>query len=172
MIETILVATDGSELAGKAVELGADLAAKYGAKVVLLHVLLRGHLSEGLLRAAQVEHVSRPGPSETRGLVVMPPEIMARVEASPQVSLDVLEFIGRKVMAEAEGVARDKGVSAVETAVEQGDPATQILDKAKSAKADMIVMGSRGLGGLKGLMIGSVSHKVSQHAPCTCVTVK
>ncbi len=123
MIETILVATDGSEHARRAVDLGADLAAKYGARVILLHVLLRGHLPEGLLRAAQVEHVSRPSPSETRGLVVMPPEIMARVETSPQVPLDVLEFIGRKVMAEAAGVVRDKGVSAVETAVEQGDPA-------------------------------------------------
>ena len=172
MIETILVATDGSEHARRAVDLAADLAARYQAKVILLHVLLRGHLPEGLLRAVQVEHVSRPGPSETRGLAALPPEIMARVEKSAQTPLEVLEFIGRKVMAEAEGAVRDKGVSAVETAVEQGDPATQILDKAKSAKADMIVMGSRGLGGLKGLMIGSVSHKVSQHAPCTCVTVK
>ena len=172
MIETILVATDGSELAGKAVELGADLAAKYGAKVVLLHVLLRGHLSEGLLRAAQVEHVSRPGPSATHGPVVMPPEIMARVEASPQVPLDVLEFIGGKVMAAADGVVRAKGVAQIETAVEQGAPATQILDQAKQTGADVIVMGSRGLGGLAGLLMGSVSQKVSHHAPCTCITVK
>jgi nucleotide-binding universal stress UspA family protein len=172
MIETIVIATDGSELAGKAVELGADLAAKYGAKVVLLHVLLRGHLPEGLLRAAQVEHVARPGPSETRNLVVMPPEIMARVESSRQVPLDVLEFIGGKVMEAAEDVVRDKGVARIETAVEQGDPATQILDKAQQAGADVIVMGSRGLGGLAGLLMGSVSQKVSHHAPCTCITVK
>ena len=172
MIKTILVATDGSEHGGRAVDLAADLAAKYGAKVVLLHVLLRGHLPEGLLRAAQVERVSRPGPSETRHLVVMPPEIMARVEKSPQVPLEILEFIGGKIMAAAERVVRGKGVAEVETAVEQGDPARQILDKAASAKADMIVMGSRGLGGLTGLLMGAVSQKVSHHAPCTCVTVK
>ncbi len=172
MVETILVATDGSEHARKAVDLAADLAARYGAKVVLLHVLLRGHHAEGLLRAAEVEHVSQPGRGEVERLAAMPPEIMARVEKAAQAPLEVLEFIGHKIMGHAERVVRDRGVGAVETAVEQGDPAWQILDKAEAVKADMIVMGSRGLGGLKGLMMGSVSHKVAHHAPCTCVTVK
>jgi nucleotide-binding universal stress UspA family protein len=172
MLKTILVATDGSEHARRAVELAADLAAKYGAKVILLHVLLRGHLPEGLLRAAQVEHVAQPGPSEPRNLVIMPPEIMARVEKTAQAPLDVLEFIGGNIMAGAEAMVRDKGVAKVETAVEQGDPASQILDKAAQSGADLIVMGSRGLGGLAGLLMGSVSQKVSHHAPCTCVTVR
>lgn len=37
---------------------------------------------------------------------------------------------------------------------------------------DCVVMGSRGLSELQGLFLGSVSHKVANHAPCTCITVK
>jgi len=44
--------------------------------------------------------------------------------------------------------------------------------KALEFAADMIVMGSRGVSDLKGLVMGSVSHKVMQLAPCTCVSVR
>ncbi len=44
MIKSILVATDGSDHANKAVELGADIAGKYGARIVVLHALMR-HIS-------------------------------------------------------------------------------------------------------------------------------
>ena len=53
-----------------------------------------------------------------------------------------------------------------------GRPADTIVAAAERDKADMIVMGSRGFSDLKGLLLGSVSHKVSHLAPCTCVTVK
>jgi nucleotide-binding universal stress UspA family protein len=55
MISKILIATDGSTTAGKAVEIGCDLAAKYGAEVVLLHILLRGEVSENLRHMAEIE---------------------------------------------------------------------------------------------------------------------
>lgn len=115
MLNTIIVPTDGSPYADKAVDLAADLAAKYGAKIVLLHVLLRGHMPEGLLRAAQVENISAK--SETSdNLVNLPQQIMARVDGkrSTQVPLEVLQFIGKRVLAGAEKACRDKGVEAVE----------------------------------------------------------
>ena len=56
--------------------------------------------------------------------------------------------------------------------VKQGDPAKCILAAIDEESADFVVMGSRGLSDLKGLLMGSVSHKVSHLAPCTCVTVK
>ncbi len=172
MLKTILVATDGSDHARRAVDLAADLAAKYQAKVILLHVLLRGHLPEGLLRAAEVEHVTHPGPGGPRNLAIMPQEIMARVEREVQAPLEVLEYIAGNVLADAEVAVRAKGVTEVEAVVEQGDTARHILDKAAQSGADMIVMGRRGLGGLEGLLMGSVSQKVNHHASCTCVTVR
>jgi len=173
MLTTVLVPTDGSPHADKAVDLAADLAAKYGAKIVLLHVLLRGHMPEGLLRAAQVENLGAKG-SVPDNLVNMPQEIMARVEGKKgtQMPLETLQFIGKRVLAGAEQTCRDKGVQTVELAAEEGNPTEIILDYAKRMNADMIVMGSRGLTGLKGVLVGSVSSQVSHLASCTCVSVK
>lgn len=173
MFKTILVPTDGSVHAKKAVDLAGDLAATHGAKIVLLHVLLRGHMPEGLMRAAQVEHLGESHETP-RNLVNIPQEIMARVEGKKgtQLPLEVLDFIGKRVLASAERACRDKGVEAVELVVEEGNPTEIILDYAKRTNADMIVMGSRGLSTLKGLLMGSTSTQVSQLADCTCVTVK
>ncbi|MEE8536041.1 MAG: universal stress protein, partial [Kiloniellales bacterium] len=65
-----------------------------------------------------------------------------------------------------------KGVEKIQRTLEDGDPAKAILDCAKRVEANLIVMGSRGLNDLKGLLVGSVSHKVSHLAECTCVTVR
>jgi len=167
------VPTDGSKTAEKAVRLAADLADKYGAKIILLHILLRGHMPEGLLRAAQVEHVAAAS-GKPDSLVDMPQEIMARVEGKKgtQVPLKVLQFLGERILAGAKQICRDKGVKTIELAVEEGNPTQIILDYAKQNKVDMIVMGSRGLTSLKGVLVGSVSTQVSHLASCTCVTVK
>lgn len=173
MLNTIIVPTDGSPHADKAVDLAGDLAAKFDARIVLLHVLLRGHMPEGLLRAAQIENVGAK--SETAdNLVNIPQQIMARVDGKngTQMPLEVLQFIGKRVLEGAEKACRDKGVRTVELAVEEGNPTEIILDYAKRTDADMIVMGSRGLTSLKGVLLGSVSTQVSHLASCTCVTVK
>ncbi len=47
-----------------------------------------------------------------------------------------------------------------------------ILDIAKSENADLIVTGARGLSDVKALVVGSVSHKLAQMSPVTCVTVR
>ncbi len=79
----------------------------------------------------------------------------------------VHEFIGQKILTEAEEVAKAHGVEEVARVIADGDPATRILGTADKEKVDMIVMGSRGFGTLKGLMLGSVSQKVSHLANCT-----
>jgi cytochrome c len=73
MLKTVLVATDGSDHARKASALAGDLADRYGARVVVVHVLLRGHLPEGLRRMAEVEHLVEPSPGALPNVrLVMP----------------------------------------------------------------------------------------------------
>lgn len=54
----------------------------------------------------------------------------------------------------------------------QGDPGTVICEVAGLEKCEMIVMGSRGRSDLKGLLLGSVAHKVIQSAPCPVLIVR
>jgi nucleotide-binding universal stress UspA family protein len=68
--------------------------------------------------------------------------------------------------------AKRKGVSPISTRVEVGDSAAAILAVADEEKSDFIVMGTRGLGSIKGPLLGSVSHKVVQLAHCSVITVK
>ena len=60
----------------------------------------------------------------------------------------------------------------VHTEILEGPPAEAILDVAKARKSDLIVMGSRGLGRLSGVLLGSQSQKVVQHAPCPVLIVR
>ena len=72
----------------------------------------------------------------------------------------------RRRQAESAGITKVKGL------VEDGDPAHRIVEVAQREGADLIVMGLRDLGDLKGLLLGSVTHKVAQAATCACLTVE
>ena len=58
------------------------------------------------------------------------------------------------------------------TQVLEGDTATRLIEAAEVNKSDVIVLGSRGLGSLAGLLLGSVSQKVVSHAPCPVLIVR
>jgi nucleotide-binding universal stress UspA family protein len=60
----------------------------------------------------------------------------------------------------------------IHTEVIEGNPAEAIIDVAKIRSTDLIVMGSRGLGTLAGLLLGSTSQKVVAHAPCPVLIVR
>jgi nucleotide-binding universal stress UspA family protein len=79
---------------------------------------------------------------------------------------------GQGTITAAEREARNKGLKEVQSEVVQGDPAEEIINFAREKGVDMIMIGSRGLGQIKGMFLGSVSSKVCHVADCTCVTVK
>jgi nucleotide-binding universal stress UspA family protein len=60
----------------------------------------------------------------------------------------------------------------VETHARDGDPAQVILEVAQEQKADLIVVGNRGLTGIERFLLGSVSSKLSHHAPCSVMIVR
>jgi nucleotide-binding universal stress UspA family protein len=82
-----------------------------------------------------------------------------------------LRRVADAVLKRAASDALAKGVE-VETHVREGDPAEVIIDVAKEKKADLIVVGSRGLTGIQRFLLGSVSHKVSQHAHTSVMIVR
>ena len=64
------------------------------------------------------------------------------------------------------------GSKPVKTIVAQGNPAEEILETARKMKADLIVTGSHGRHGAQKFLLGSVSSKIIDHAPCTVLVVK
>jgi nucleotide-binding universal stress UspA family protein len=54
----------------------------------------------------------------------------------------------------------------------QGRPADKIVEIASTRDIDLVVMGSRGIGGIKGMLLGSVADRVADHAPCPVMIVK
>jgi nucleotide-binding universal stress UspA family protein len=77
----------------------------------------------------------------------------------------------QKLAADGAELARAQGFDA-EPAVKEGPPAGAIIEAAEERSAKLIVIGSRGYGGLKGSMMGSVSNQVIHHAPCPVLVIK
>jgi len=159
-VKNILVPVDGSKHADKAVKLAADLAAKYGAKLTLLHILLHGRLPDDIRKLSDKAGKPEPGMAVGAGYV------------EPSEPAEVLEDIGDKLLDRAEKAAKDEGATDIDRLKTGGIAAEEILENADKINADLIVMGSRGLGGLKGLLAGSVSYKVQNLAKCSVITVK
>jgi nucleotide-binding universal stress UspA family protein len=97
---------------------------------------------------------------------------LARLEHIRITERDIRQAGANEVLHKAETQARNHGATRIERVIEEGDPTRRILALAKARGVDMIVMGSRGLGDLQGLLLGSVSHKVGHLAKCTCITVR
>lgn len=76
-----------------------------------------------------------------------------------------------KVLDRCKELAAQKGVK-IETVIADGDAATSITDYAKKEGCDIIVIGNRGLGRFKEMVVGSVSNKVLHHAKCSVLIVK
>ncbi len=146
-----MVALDGSESADKALDFAFDLAAKYSAEIVLLSV---------------VPPVTTPMSPDSL-------EVPVSLEVLNQ-HLEELIASHKKVLSEAlrksEKIKPDLSVST--KLVKGRRPSESIVETAKEGKFDIIVMGSRGLGGIKEFFLGSVSDRVADEAVCPVLIVK
>jgi nucleotide-binding universal stress UspA family protein len=71
---------------------------------------------------------------------------------------------------QAHASLRERGIDA-EMKVEAGDPADRILQEARAGGYDLIVTGTRGRGPVARMLLGSVSHKLAEEAPCSLLVV-
>lgn len=147
MLKKILVAIDGSQPSQRALDMGAQIAEKFDAVLVLIYVIRDMQLPESLRQMAEVELVQ-----ESR--------------------LTTLQKIGQTILAEAATRAKKQGAKNVRNEVRPGDPAGAILRYVAENSVDLIVMGSRGLGDVESMLLGSVSRKVSNLAKVGCLTVR
>jgi nucleotide-binding universal stress UspA family protein len=142
MFETIAVGTDGSGTASKAVEVALDLAERYGARLLIISAYRP--VSELRLKDEQ-----KDAPQEV------------------QWALNPLEDV-EAVLSDVEEMAKGRGIKWASEARE-GDPADVICKLAEDHRADLLVIGNKGM---HRRILGSVPNSVSHQAPCSVVIVK
>jgi len=92
------------------------------------------------------------------------------VIAAGGVGPEIFEEAAQRTVADVLGAVDTTALpQGIESHVVAGAPAQALLDAAR--EADMIVVGSRGLGGFTGLLLGSVSQQVAHHATCPVVII-
>jgi nucleotide-binding universal stress UspA family protein len=176
MLEKILCAIDGSDHAEKAAEWASALAQKFDAELILLFVAPHRMAPPELRRMAEAEHVvgpTAPAPPPVSPQPGMPSRWSSEdLSQNAATSATIYQELGERLVEGARWQAEKAGVAKVTGLVEDGDPAHRIVEVAGRERVDLIVMGRRGLGDLKGLLLGSVTHKVAQAASCACLTVE
>ena len=145
MFGTIVVGTDGSDTAAKAVAEATELARALGAKIEL--VCAYEPVAGERLRVER-----REVPHDLEWMV------------TPREDADA-------TLGEAAEAIEAAGVP-VRTYAREGDAADAILDVAEERGADLIVVGNKGMTGAKRFLLGSVPNKVSHHAPCSVLIIR
>ncbi|MEF8833965.1 MAG: universal stress protein [Halofilum sp. (in: g-proteobacteria)] len=173
MLEHILIATDGSENARRAEALGSGIASCFGARVLLAHVQVEEPSDSDVRGMTEVWQQVGPQPF---GVLHMD-DIVQHVGSTPgrehvDTREKALQEIGNEVLENARQKAQEAGVEKVETRLLHGDPAKAIIDVADLQGVDLVVMGSRGAGRVEGVLLGSVSQKVSSGVTASCLTVR
>ena len=142
------MAIDGSKTADLALDFGFDLASKYSAEVTVISVL--DTVSKSLIYS---------------GMLYAPD--------STTKYLEELELFYKKILADAiRKKEKMKNKVKVSTKFLKGRAADTIVKTANEENFDLIVIGSRGLGGIKEFFLGSVSDRVADHAKCPVLIVK
>jgi nucleotide-binding universal stress UspA family protein len=140
-LKNILIATDGSELAGKAVVAGIQLAEAMDAHITFLTV------TSPLATLGDQGTAFAGLPEAVRG------QALAYLAADAD-----------RTLSDALIAAKTAGVGADSLIVENRHPHEAIIDAAMSRGADMILMASHGRSGIKAVLLGSVTQKVLTHS--------
>jgi nucleotide-binding universal stress UspA family protein len=82
-----------------------------------------------------------------------------------------LQKVGEDILARAKALANDCNCQAVDM-ISHGDPAAKIIDIASERGIDLIILGSRGISGIRQLFVGSISNKVARTAHCPVMIVR
>lgn len=147
MFGKIVVGVDGSDTSENALRLACDLAQKYKSEIHLVHAP-QPHTVAFALGAVAGYHAATTMPAA------------ADVEEASQ-----------KILNSAKKIAMECGCEVVQTFLERGEPADEIIACAKSCGADLIVTGRRGLSGVGSLLQGSTTQRVNHLATCACLSV-
>ena len=131
--------------------MAAGLAKLSDAELIIMHVVPYEAISESLKQFAKAEGIQIE-------------EESARYHAG--------RTLADTITSDAEARATKHGIARVITHTAEGNTANEIVAMAESEGVDMLFLGSRGLGVVTSLLLGSVSHKVMNLVPCTCVIVK
>lgn len=174
MFKSIVVAFDGSANAGRALEIGAELARSVEASLGIVYVIdhLHMHVPDEVRQMGEIEHVIDPRPKMMVNFENAPASMMSSLAQTSADTQDAMFQYADFLVEQARQSAKDAGANNVESKAVLGDPAEEIIAFARDRKADLIVTGCRGFGKLKSLLLGSVSHKITQLAECSCLTVK
>ena len=140
-IERIVVGTDGSDSASKAVDQAVELAQALNAELELVNAF-------EVPSQAKLDRMRAEIPD---------PDLAFAADPATQSEL-MLQRLAEPIKA--------KGVP-VRTWSQGGDAASYIIDVATETDADLIVVGNRGMTGAKRFLLGSVPNKISHHAPCS-----
>ncbi len=156
MFNKILVAIDHSTISRKVFEAGLSLAKTTGASLMLLHVL-------------SPEDKDYPPPFIYSGLeyeTSAEPILEAYQEKVQKFKQQELQFL--------QSLTEEATQAGVETEFTQTSdyPGRSICEKAQKWSADLILVGSRGLTGMKEMFLGSISNYVTHHAPCSVLIVR
>ena len=141
-MQHILVATDGSVGANRAVDAAARLAEATGSDLTILTI--GGNISG----------------AELRRLASVNGDLSKELESA-----------ANQILSKARKRALRIGIGSVRLQTGWGDPAETIIDAVRRGKVDILVVGRRGRGRLSGLLLGSVSQKVTSLAPCIVMVV-
>ncbi len=147
MIKSIMVGFDGSPAAERALRLACEIAVQFGAQLQISHT----PKDETVAFAAE--------------------SVSAFYIGGTTAQMEALRDVAQEIGMRAEKIAAECGLPDAEVHIGHGDPADDVLQRAEAFGADLIVTGRRGLGDLRGLVLGSTSHSVSRRAKCACLTV-